>query len=102
MPVKKIPPTSDDYLFIEELEIPCRIGTTAEERATPQVISLSIQIYFSMEKAGRTDRIENTVDYARLIRQIQNLLQKKEFQLVEAVAEKVAELLLREKRVQKT
>lgn len=84
-----------DHLFIEDLEISCRVGTTAKERAFPQVIRLSIDIELPLEKAGVSDDLRYSVDYAMIIADIKSILKSREFQLIETVAEIAAKTTLK-------
>ena len=89
-----------DYLFIEGLEAEVRIGTTKAERAFPQVLFLSFKLVLPLKKAGQSDHLKHTVDWALVINQIQRHLQGKSFALVETVLEQVAALVLKQKAVQ--
>lgn len=84
-----------DYLFIEKMEISCRIGTTVEERAFPQILTVSIRINTSLAKAGKSDSLTDTVDYAAMIEEAKTICSKREFVLVEKVAEVIAETALK-------
>ncbi len=101
MPVKKNLGGSPDHLLIEGLEIACRVGTTAEERAFPQVLNLTFRIFLPLRRAGEADDLKATVDYAFLVRKVQSELARREFQLVESVAENIADLILAERRVER-
>lgn len=83
-----------DFLFIERLKIPVRIGTTDEERAFPQIIFLSIEIETSLERSGLSDDIADTVDYAAVTAEVENFVKSREFTLVEALAEAAARIVL--------
>ena len=83
-----------DHVFIKRMELLCRIGTTIEERAFPQVIIVSVRMYLALKSAGKTDSIENTIDYAETIKKIRNLAQLKTYALAEAIAEDIASLSL--------
>jgi dihydroneopterin aldolase len=84
---------STDHLFIEKMDLNLRIGETAKERAFPQLVQLSAKIYVALSTAGKTDRMSDTVDYAACVKKIL-ALQKRPFNLVEALAERAAAILL--------
>ena len=45
-----------DILFIEGLELPCRVGCTAVERQTPQSLRVDVEMYCStLQQAGQND-----------------------------------------------
>lgn len=94
--------SQNDYLFIENFEVPCRVGITAQERSFPQVVTLSIKLFFPLESAGKSDNLHQTVDYATLIKGIRHLLGKKEYHLIEAVAEDVAQFTLKNMKIEAT
>ncbi len=89
-----------DALFIDRLETSCRIGATAKERAFPQPVFVSVRLEFPLGKAGETDRLRETIDYAVVCGQIRRTLESKTFHLVEAAAETVARLALAYEKVQ--
>lgn len=83
-----------DYLFINGFESACRIGTTKEERAFPQILRISLRIEISLDKAGKTDDLKFSVDYTDIIKDVRRALTQQEFNLIEAVAEKTAKIIL--------
>ena len=53
-----------DMLFLEGLEVPCRVGCTDPERATPQSLRVEVRLYCpSLRDAALADDLERTVDY---------------------------------------
>jgi dihydroneopterin aldolase len=98
MPVKNN--TTLDHLFVEELEMSCRVGTTPKERAFPQILKVSLSIFMSLEKAGKTDDLQNSLDYADVISKIKKCAGETQFSLVEKVAEVIAAEILNRAPVQ--
>ena len=87
-----------DILYIHELEIPCRIGTTDQERSRPQPVLISVEISCDLRKAGLSDDLKDALDYAALAEDIRVSVQAREFNLMEAVAESIAALILKKYR----
>ncbi len=84
-----------DSLFLEGLEVPCRVGCTDPERATPQSLRVEVQLFCpSLREAGLTDDLEKTVDY-RLAGDLIDAVQGQEYLLIERVAEVLAQVVLR-------
>jgi dihydroneopterin aldolase len=83
-----------DYLHVTKIEIPCRVGTTADERAFPQILTLSFRVELPLSKPGETDDLKHTIDYTHLIQAIKTAIEKRTFNLVETVAETAASLIL--------
>ena len=89
-----------DKLIISDLEVPCRIGVTDIERATPQTIWIDLELAIDAAKSARHDRLADTVDYARLAHRIAERAQQP-VQLLETIAEAIADLILFEFRAKR-
>ena len=85
-----------DIIFIDDLRIPALIGIYPRERAMPQMLEISLQIGTSIASAGASDNIGDTIDYAEVIERLQAELGVQHFNLLEKLAEFIAELLLRD------
>jgi dihydroneopterin aldolase len=84
-----------DELFLEGLEVPCRVGCTDPERATPQSLRVGVRLFCpTLRDAGVADDLEKTVDY-RLAGEMIDAVQGREYLLIERVAEVLAEVALR-------
>ncbi len=77
------------------MELPCRVGTTVEERAFPQVLKVSLRLETPLAKAGLSDSLNDTVDYAAVIENIKKVGSSQSFVLVERIAEIIAETVLK-------
>jgi 7,8-dihydroneopterin aldolase/epimerase/oxygenase len=87
--------TAGDLLFLEGLEVPCRVGCTEPERATPQSLRVDMRLYCaSLRDAAIADDLERTVDY-RLAGDLIDAVQGREYLLIERVAEELAQVALR-------
>ena len=84
-----------DQIFIEQMEVPCRIGISPQERGFPQILLISLTIEMSLAIAGKSDELTDTIDYAQTINEVKSLSSENEFNLVEALAEKIAEGVLK-------
>src|ERR1041384_4272777 len=80
-----------DQIIIDRMEALCRLGVTEQERSRPQTILLSLSLQADLGRAGKSDRLQDTVDYATVIEGIRNLLASRPFVLIEAVADRTAE-----------
>ena len=85
-----------DTIFISELKVKTKLGVPAWERMVAQTIILDIEIGFDLSKAGKSDAIADTIDYGAVVARIQASLKEHSFQLVEALAEHVGQLILSE------
>lgn len=89
--------TSDmDKIFISELKVQTKLGVPEWERMTPQTITLDIEIGYDLSKACKSDAVADTIDYGAVVSRIRETLNEHSFQLVEALAEHVCQLILKE------
>ena len=89
------PDAAMDMLFLEGLEVPCRVGCSEPERATPQSLRVDMRLYCaSLRDAAIADDLERTVDY-RLAGDLIDAVQGREYLLIERVAEELAQVALR-------
>ncbi len=85
-----------DTIFISELKVQTKLGVPEWERMTPQTIILDIEIGYDLAPAGKSDAIADTIDYGAVVKRIRDTLTEHSFQLVEALAEHVCQLILKE------
>ena len=85
-----------DTIFISELKVKTKLGVPAWERMLAQTIVLEIEIGYDLSKAGKSDAIADTIDYGAVVARIHATLTEHSFQLVEALAEHICQLILKE------
>ena len=88
-----------DIVFIRELKIETVVGIYDWERRIQQTVTLDIDMGTDIARAARSDRIEDTLDYKSVAKRLIQYVGETEFQLVETLAEKVAELVMQEFKV---
>ena len=84
-----------DKIFIRDLKVPTIIGIYAAERAMPQELSFDIEVSTDIMSAAKSDDLADTLDYASLRDLVIQTVQKANFQLVETLAEHIAEAIQR-------
>ena len=84
-----------DKIFIENLVIPCRIGIFDWERRIKQKIALDLEFPADIRKAARRDKIQDTADYKKIAKETIAFVSKSGFFLIETLAERLAQNLLR-------
>ena len=82
-----------DIVFIEQLAIEAFIGVHDFERARPRPLLIDLELGFDNRRAAAADRIGDTLDYDAISRRIQAFAQTTRFELIETLAERLAELL---------
>ena len=85
-----------DRVFIEDLRIQTVIGVFDWEREITQTISLDLQMAFDISRAAKSDNIADTLDYKSVSKRLIQFVESSEFQLVEALAEHCAQIVLDE------
>ena len=85
-----------DRVFIEDLRIQTVIGIFDWEREITQTISLDLQMAFDISQAAISDDIVDTLDYKSVSKRLIQFVEASEFQLVEALAEHCARIVLEE------
>ncbi len=88
-----------DRVFIEDLRIETVIGIYDWEREIRQTVSLDIEMNVDVRRAARADRIEDTLNYKAVAKRLIGFVEASSFQLVETLAERCAEIILDEFRV---
>ena len=83
-----------DRILIKDLRARCIIGVDAEERGEKQEVLINLALSVDARKPGRSDRFEEAVDYRHLKKQVLAMAEASQFHLVEALAERVAEICL--------
>lgn len=83
-----------DTVFVHGLELYCVIGLQPWERQVKQKVRLDLELETDCRPAGMADDPALAVDYKAVAKRVQALVEGSEFQLVEALAERVAAELL--------
>lgn len=85
-----------DTVFINDLRIETIIGIYDWERKVKQTISLDLEMGTDIRKSAETDAIEDTLNYKAVAKRLIAFVGDSEYQLVETLAEKIAEIVLSE------
>lgn len=83
-----------DKIVIEDLECFGYHGVLKEEQILGQKFYVSIVLYTNTRNAGRTDCLNETLNYADVCKKVQTFMSEQRFLLIEAVAEHLAQMLL--------
>ncbi len=87
-------PTTMDIIFLRELKVDTLIGVYEWEKRVPQTLQLDLEITLPHSRACQSDDIKDALDYANIVRDIQSALASRHFNLLEALAETIAQMLL--------
>lgn len=85
---------STTTIHIRDLALRCIIGIYPEEREKLQDVLINIHLDVSIPKAAETDDIADTVNYKNLNKQVIDLVENSDYQLIETMAEHIADICL--------
>lgn len=88
-----------DRIVIAGLEVWAHHGVLPHEREIGQRFVLDIALELDLAPAGASDELDDTVDYGTLAQAIHDRVADERHDLLERVAERVAELALEDARV---
>ncbi len=75
-----------DRIVIKGLHCSVRLGVNKEEQEVRRNCEVDLWIYFDLSPAGKTDDLELTVNYSKVIELIRRLSQKAVYKLMESFA----------------
>ena len=85
-----------DTIVISELKLDALIGIYAWEHEVAQTIELDLEIAIDAGRCARSGKIGDTVDYAKVVERIRQVLAGRHFTLIEKLAEELAAVIMRE------
>ena len=92
-------PSESDQILVRDLRFRCIVGVNDDERQEKQDVVVQITLDVDLRTAGRSDALEDTVDYKALKKEILAMAERSQFQLVEALAESIADICLKREPV---
>ena len=85
-----------DNIYLRDLRIETIIGVNEWERRVKQTVVLDVDIGTDIGKAATSDSVEDTLNYKTVAKRLMAFVGESEFQLVETLAERTAEMLVNE------
>lgn len=85
-----------DKIFLSELKVETIIGIWEWERKIRQTVVIDLEMSADIAKAAATDDVEDTLNYKLVAKRTQEFVAGSSFQLVETLAERIAELIREE------
>lgn len=87
---------AQDIVFIEDLRIETIIGIYDWEREVRQVISIDLEMAADNAQPAATENIDDALNYKAVAKRLIQFVGDSEFQLVETLAERIAEIVRNE------
>ena len=88
-----------DIIYLNELTIETVIGVFDWERKIKQNVVIDLEMGADIRKAASTDCLDDTLNYKAVAKRLIQFVGDSDFQLVETLAERIAEIVLTEFRV---
>ncbi|MDK2126573.1 dihydroneopterin aldolase [Parachitinimonas caeni] len=85
-----------DIIFLHGVRAKTLIGVYEWERIAPQVVEVDLEIGIPSPRACYSDQLNDTIDYAKVVDRLRHVLAEQHFLLLEALAEYIAQDLMRE------
>jgi 7,8-dihydroneopterin aldolase/epimerase/oxygenase len=85
-----------DTIFLERMQFYGYHGVNPEERTLGQRFVVDVELSTSLKAAGRSDDLEDTINYSAVYKRVRAIVEGPPRSLIEAVAEEIAVTLLNE------
>lgn len=85
---------AEDYIKITNLKVFAHHGVFPEETREGQDFFVNAKLFLDCRKAGKSDSLEDSVNYGEVCHFITDFLQRNTYQLIESAAEQLAEEML--------
>lgn len=85
-----------DRLLLEGMEFFGYHGDIEAERSLGGRYSVDVALSADLRAAGRSDSIDDTIDYVRCFQVVRDIVENRQYRLLEALAEAIAQALLGE------
>lgn len=82
-----------DIVFLRGLRVDTVIGVYDWERRIKQTVVLDLEMATDVRKAAATDDIQDALDYKSVAKRVEHFVAESEFQLVETLAERCAQII---------
>jgi dihydroneopterin aldolase len=83
-----------DTIFLSGMTVDCIIGIWDWERKIKQKVVIDLEMSFDIRKAAASDHIDDTLDYKKVSKRLLQFVGDSEFQLVETLIDRIAQMIL--------
>ncbi len=90
-----------DQIQIKDLLLRTIVGINPDERRDRQDVLINIVLWADTRAAGRSDSIDDAVNYRTITKRVIELVEGSHFYLVEKLAEEIAAICLQDERVER-
>ncbi len=89
-----------DCIYLTGIRCYGYTGYLSEEQVLGQWFEVDVTLWLDLSAAGKSDAIEDTLDYRSIISTVQQLVKTSKFALVEKLATVIADAILQSKQVE--
>ena len=82
-----------DIIFIRDFRLSIKVGIYDWELVAPQTVQFDLEIGIPGAHASFSDALDDTIDYAKVVQRIEESLRESRIQLLEKLAEHIAQLI---------
>jgi dihydroneopterin aldolase len=83
-----------DRITLRGMQFMGRLGVTDDERATPQPVEVDLIVGLDLGRPAATDDLADTINYAPLFELTREIVEGRQFHLIEALAGAILEAVL--------
>jgi len=76
-------------------------GVSAAEKETGRRYEVDCDLFLDLSAPGKSDKLADTVNYARIYERIEKMMEQTHYALLEAMAEDIAAHILGDERIEK-
>ncbi len=87
------------HVFVKDLKVMTRVGVLDHEKIAPQRLVISVDLTVREADSNHNDQLDNVVCYGEVVKRIKEICSGEHVNLIETIAEHVAESCLEDKRV---
>ena len=84
-----------DVIRLEKMQFYGYHGVSELEKALGGKFEVDLEMFFPLQKSGKSDRIEDTLDYEAAYKLVQSCVGQKKYFLLEALAETIIETCMK-------
>ena len=82
-----------DTIYIRDLRVETIIGIFGWEREVRQQISIDLDFEFDVSVPGKSDSIDDTLDYKKITKSLITFIESSDYKLIEALGEGIVDHL---------
>jgi len=83
-----------DKILLKGIQLEIRVGTTVEERDTPQPCRLDLVLKADLGQAGKSGNLDKTIDYVAVLKCLEAICLDHSFTLLEEIAHQSCQTIL--------